>query len=101
MLLRRVLLRLPDRPGSLGVVATLLGRLGIDIHQVRVLACDGGMATDEFLIAVPGAVIQNCLPDLLEELDGVKVLGTWSAAVPNDGWSPGWDAERLRGSARR
>jgi hypothetical protein len=74
MLLHRVLLRLPDRPGSLGRVTTLLGRLGIDIHQVRVLARDGVTATDEFVLALPGTVVRDCLAELLEELDGVRVL---------------------------
>jgi hypothetical protein len=74
MLTRRVLLILPDLPGSLGRVTTLLGRLGIDIHQVRVLTRDGASATDEFLLALPGPVVGTCLVDLLEEIDGVRVL---------------------------
>lgn len=77
MLLRRVLLHLPDRPGSLGRVTTLLGRLGVDIHRVLVLARDGVVATDEFVVAVPGPVVEGCLVDLLEEVDGVRVLGSW------------------------
>jgi hypothetical protein len=88
MLLRRVLLRLPDRPGSLGRVTMLLGRLGIDIHQVRVLARDGVVATDEFVVALPGPVIQTCLVELLEEVDGVRVLGSWPVEEPDDGWWP-------------
>ena len=77
MQLLRVLVCLPDRPGSLGRVTMLLGRLGIDIHQVRVLARDGQKATDEFVVAVSGPVVQGCLVDLLEEIDEVRVLGTW------------------------
>jgi predicted regulator of amino acid metabolism with ACT domain len=77
MRLLRVLLCLPDRPGSLGQVTTLLGRLGIDIQQVRVLARDGVVATDEFIVTVAGPVVEGCLVDLLEEIDGVRVLGTW------------------------
>jgi hypothetical protein len=86
MLLRRVLVCLPDRPGSLGRVTMLLGRLGIDIHQVRVLARDGLTATDEFVVAVPGPVVQSCLVDLLEEVDGVRVLGTWPADEADSCW---------------
>jgi hypothetical protein len=81
MLLRRVLLRLPDRPGSLGQVTTLMGRLGIDIHQVRVLVRNGAVATDEFVVGLPGPVLENCLVELLEELNGVRVLGTWVAGA--------------------
>jgi hypothetical protein len=88
MLLQRVLLRLPDRPGSLGRVTMLMGRLGIDIHQVRVLARDGDTATDEFVMAVPGPVISGCLVELLEEVDGVRVLGTWPVEESEEEWWP-------------
>jgi hypothetical protein len=77
MLLRNLLVQLPDRPGSLGCVTTLLGRLGVDIHQVRVLQRDGELAADEFQVAVPGAVIERCLVELLEELPGVRVVEMW------------------------
>ena len=84
MLVRRLLVRLPDRPGSLGRVTTLLGRLGIDIREVRVLDRDGTYATDEFAVAVPGPVLEACLVDLLEEVDGVRVL-VCEPAQPDDG----------------
>jgi ACT domain len=74
VLLCRVLVRLPDRPGSLGRVTTLLGRLGVDIRQVVVLHRDGNTATDAFTVTVPGSVIYRCLPELLEDLPGVQVL---------------------------
>jgi hypothetical protein len=74
MLLRRVLLILPDLPGSLGKVTTLLGRLGIDIQQVRILARDGVSATDEFVVAIPGPVVGATMVELLEEVEGVRVL---------------------------
>ena len=74
MPLRCVTVELPDRPGSLGQVTTLLGRLGVDIRQMRVLSRDGTVATDEFVISVPGAVIDRSLPELLEEIQGVRVL---------------------------
>src|SRR5213075_154951 len=65
MSLRRVIVELPDRPGSLGQVTTLLGRLGVDIRQMRVLNRDGAVATDEFTVSVPGPVIDRSLPSLL------------------------------------
>jgi ACT domain-containing protein len=71
---RRVIVELPDRPGSLGQVTTLLGRLGVDIVQMRVLSRDGAVATDEFMVNVPGVVIDRSLPALLEEIQGVRVL---------------------------
>ena len=80
MSLRHVIVELPDRPGSLGQVTTLLGRLGVDIRQVRVLGRDGSVATDEFVLSVPGVVIDRTLPELLEEIPGVRVL----AIAPTD-----------------
>jgi ACT domain-containing protein len=74
MSLRHVIVQLPDRPGSLGQVTTLLGRLGVDIQQMRVLSRDGEVATDEFTVSVPGVVIDRSLPGLLEEIQGVRVL---------------------------
>ena len=81
MLLRQLLVQLPDRPGSLGQVTTLLGRLGVDIHQMRVLHRDGEMALDEFDVAVPGVVVERSLPALLEEVQGVRVR-SMSPATP-------------------
>ena len=74
MSLRHVIVELPDRPGSLGQVTTLLGRLGVDIQQVRVLSRDGSVAVDEFTVSVPGPVIDRSLPSLLAEIQGVRVL---------------------------
>ncbi|MEU7866147.1 ACT domain-containing protein [Dactylosporangium sp. NPDC049140] len=73
MSLRHMIVELPDRPGSLGQVTTLLGRLGVDIRQMRVLTRDGTVATDEFVVSVPGPVIDRTLPELLEEVQGVRV----------------------------
>jgi ACT domain-containing protein len=88
MLLRQVLLELPDRPGSLGQVTTLLGRLGVDIRQMRVRGRDGRTATDEFTVAVPGAVVERTLASLLDEVEGVKVLSMWAIdAVDESSWS--------------
>ena len=74
MLLCRIVLQLPDRPGSLGRVTTLLGRLGVDIHQMVVLERDGERAMDEFTAIVPGLVVYRSLAELLEEIVGVVVL---------------------------
>lgn len=81
MSLRQVIVQLPDRPGSLGQVTTLLGRLGVDIRQMRVLSRDGVVATDEFTVSVPGPVIDRSLPILLEEIQGVRVLDMSIAAA--------------------
>jgi acetolactate synthase small subunit len=70
----RIRLQLPDRPGSLGTVTCLLGRLGVDIQQILVLDRDGDRAIDEMIVAVPGDVVLRCLSELLAEIPGVYVL---------------------------
>lgn len=82
MLVRRLLVRLPDRPGSLGKVTTLLGRLGVDIREVKILGRDGAHATDEFVVAIQGPVLDSCLVDLIEELEGMHVLAFGAPTVP-------------------
>jgi hypothetical protein len=88
MLMRQLLVRLPDRPGSLGQVTTLLGRLGVDIWQMRVLERDGTSATDEFAVAVPGNVVERTLPSLIEDIEGVKVISMWPVEAKDYGWWP-------------
>lgn len=77
MLLCRIIVQLPDRPGSLGRITTVLGRLGADIHQLVVMSRADGRATDEFVAEIPGLVVYRQLADLLEEIPGVSVLGLW------------------------
>jgi acetolactate synthase small subunit len=72
-MLCRIQLQLPDRPGSLGTVTTLLGRLGVDIEQIVVVDRGDGHAIDEMVVSVPGEVVRRCLGQLLEEVSGVYV----------------------------
>ena len=43
-------LELPDRPGSLAIVAGVLGRCGVNILQLEVLSRNDGVAVDELLL---------------------------------------------------
>jgi hypothetical protein len=45
-----VRLELPDRPGSLAIVAGVLGRCGVNILQLEVLSRSDGVAVDELLL---------------------------------------------------
>jgi acetolactate synthase small subunit len=74
MVLCQVRVQLPDRPGSLGRVTSLLGRLGVNINQLLVLDRDGDLAVDDLLVEAPGEVVYRCLAEMLEELPGVRVL---------------------------
>ena len=95
MLLRQLLVQLPDRPGSLGQVTTLLGRLGVDIRQMRVLERDGLCATDEFAVAVPGAVVERTLPALIEDVEGVRVISMWPIEDLDGGWWPAQSSAKI------
>lgn len=93
MVLLRVRVTLPDRPGSLGQVARTLGVAGADIVQVVVLERFGGRAVDDFTVVWPGAVRVERLMVGLAAVPGVRVDGVWrSVGVPVTG---GNDAELL------
>jgi ACT domain-containing protein len=64
---------LPDRPGSLGAVASAIGFAGGDIRALVVLRSEGGKGVDDLTVAIPG----NDPADLLEvlgDIGGVEVL---------------------------
>jgi acetolactate synthase small subunit len=74
MVLCQVRVQLPDRPGSLGRVTSLFGRLGVNIQQILVLDRDGDLAVDDMFVEAPGEVVYRCLAEMLEEIPGVRVL---------------------------
>ena len=43
---------LPDRPGSLGAVATALGTAGADIQAVEIVEKYEGFAVDDFMVCL-------------------------------------------------
>ncbi len=64
---------LPDRPGALGAVASRIGGVGGDLHEIEVVDRGAGRAVDEFLVTVPGAVTDDLLAREIEAVDGVDV----------------------------
>jgi hypothetical protein len=80
------LLRLvvPDRPGTLGAVATSLGDAGIDIVSLDVLERANGVAVDDIVVDLP----RNRLPDSLitaaQAVPGVTVESLRPFAGPLD-----------------
>lgn len=67
--------QLPDRPGSLGQVATALGTVGADITSVDVVEhAEDGSVIDDFLIDIPPRVMPDALVGACTTLDGVEVL---------------------------
>jgi hypothetical protein len=73
MALYRVLLSLPDRPGSLGAVASAIGFAGGDIRGLVVLRSENGKGVDDITIAVPGSDPTDLL-NVLNAIGGVEVI---------------------------
>jgi hypothetical protein len=72
MLLLRV--QLPDRPGSLGAVATALGGVGADIHAVEIIDRGPDYAVDDIMLSLPQGVLPENLLSACAQLGGVRVL---------------------------
>lgn len=90
MLLLRV--QLPDRPGSLGVVATAMGTVGADIHAIEIVQKRGDVVVNDFMVNLPPTALPDSLVSVCNELDGVKVL--WLSRYP-DNWGLQSDIELL------
>jgi hypothetical protein len=82
MMLLRIRVRLPDRPGSLGKVARILGAAGADVVQMNVLERDAGRALDDFTVAWPSGASIDRLIEGLGFIPGVSVKGVWPTAEP-------------------
>jgi ACT domain-containing protein len=78
----RIRVRLPDRPGSLGKVARILGAAGADVVQMSVLERDSGRALDDFTVAWPAGAGIDRLCDGLASIPGVDIIGIWPTAEP-------------------
>ncbi|MFC5996657.1 ACT domain-containing protein [Pseudonocardia hispaniensis] len=64
---------LPDRPGSLGAVATALGDAGVDILGVDVVERSGGQAVDDLTVELPPGRPPDVLISAAEAVPGVQV----------------------------
>jgi hypothetical protein len=82
MMLLRIRIRLPDRPGSLGKVARILGAAGADVGQMTVLERDAGRALDDFTVAWPTGSSIDRLIEGLGFIPGVDVEGVWPTVEP-------------------
>jgi len=70
-----VRIRLPDRPGALGQVASRIGAVGGDIVAIDILERAGGRAIDEFVVELDGDHLVELLRAEIHEVDGVEVEG--------------------------
>lgn len=80
MLLLRV--QLPDRPGSLGAVASAMGTVGADILAVEIVDRGPGYAVDDFILTTPGTTLADTLVSACAGIEGVRVL--WVSRYHND-----------------
>jgi len=71
----RLRVRVPDRPGSLGRVASTLGAIGADIAQVEVLESGSGRAIDEITVNVNDLAHLDLIRHELSRVPGVSTLG--------------------------
>ena len=80
------LLRLvvPDKPGTLGAVATALGNAGVDIVSVDVLERGGGHAVDDVVVELPRDRLPDSLITAVAAVPGVEVEALRPFAGPLD-----------------
>lgn len=68
-----VRVRLPDRPGALGQVASRIGAVRGDIVRIDVLEHGGGEAVDEFAVHLADLTLVPVLVREISEVDGADV----------------------------
>ncbi|AZI59555.1 ACT domain-containing protein [Nakamurella antarctica] len=64
---------LPDRPGSLGAVATALGKAGADILAMDIVERSVGHAVDDLVVDLPPNRQPDSLITAAESVEGVRV----------------------------
>lgn len=73
MALFRLKIALPDRPGSLGTIASAIGAAGGDIRGLVVMKSEDGRGYDDITVAIPGSDPTDLL-DVLESIGGVEII---------------------------
>ena len=73
MALFKLHISLPDRPGSLGLLASAIGAAGADIRALIVLKSEDSRGFDEVTVAVPGTDPSD-LVEVLGSIGGVEVI---------------------------
>lgn len=79
MALFKLDISLPDRPGSLGLLASAIGAAGGDIRALIVIKSEGGRGFDEVTVAVPGSDPTDLL-EVLRSIGGVEVISVTAVA---------------------
>lgn len=84
-MLARVRISVPDRPGSLGRVASTIGTAGADIAKVDVLESESGRALDDVFVQVRDHAHLEAVEAALSGLPGVQVVGVQEPVPPVTG----------------
>lgn len=83
---------LPDRPGTLGAVATAMGTVLADINAVEIVEKYEGVAVDDFVIELPSGVAPDGLVTACTSVPGVEVV--WLSHYP-EAWGLQADVDVL------
>ena len=74
---------LPDRPGSLGAVASAMGSVGGDINAVEIVEKGDGIVVDDFIVDLPPNQLPEVIVTACHRLEGVRV--EWISRYPEGG----------------
>ena len=83
---------LPDRPGSLGAVATAMGTADADIAAVEIVDKRDGIVVDDFMLSLPSGTPPDVLVTVCAQLPDVQVL--WLSHYP-ESWGLQSDVDVL------
>jgi hypothetical protein len=83
--------RLPDRPGALGAVASRIGSVGGDVVSIDILQRANGIVVDELGVGLASDNLMDLLRDEILEVDGVSI----ESVRPVDGSVPYRSTELL------
>lgn len=98
MLLVRI--RMPNRPGTLGAVASALGEIEANINLVEMVEKSDGYEIDELILDLPPTVTVESLVAACDSLPGVRV--EWVRNYPRGGGiEPDVDLQRRMAAAGR
>lgn len=74
---------LPDVPGSLGTVASAVGRAGANIESVEIVERRGERVVDDIVVTLSSDILPDMVVSACQRLDGVRVL--WVTRYPIGG----------------
>jgi putative Mg2+ transporter-C (MgtC) family protein len=65
---------LENKPGIIGEVATILGKLGVDIKNIEFDADEDNLLNVRFMVQLPKGLTKDVVVDSIEILNGVKII---------------------------